>query len=328
MRFSRRSTPSMSIAAGQAVRERLRDERMVGNLAIAAREVLGARELIREHRRQQILGIHALELRGLPSCRCGSAGPRARCSRSSASTRRTIGASSTACVSTSRTVLLDEIPRDLVEREAVHRAERDHDRVLERGGLQLEVEAPAEPLAQRQAPGAIDARAERRMHRRDACRPSRRRNARRSRASSLGSAPSAAFAAAEVVDELLAPRCRFKPSSSTSHATAPAAPPRSMSSAMRLVEPPDRRRQLVAAARRLAEPERNRRRLTLRVRDVDLARLDLLDAIRRVAELEHVAGHALEREVLVQRADRQLARQQHDVVVELIRNRAAVRDRP
>src|SRR5690606_32384306 len=59
---------------------------------------------------------------------------------------------------------------------------------------------------------------------------------------------------------------------------------------------------------------------------VDLAALDLLNAIRRVAELKHVAGHALEREVLVQRADRELVWEQHDVVVELIRNRAAVRD--
>ncbi len=94
----------------------------------------------------------------------------------------------------------------------------------------------------------------------------------------------------------------------------------------RLVELADRARQLVAAARRFAKPERNRRRLAVRVRDVDLALLDFLNAIARVAELEHVAGQALEREVLVQRADRQLARQQHDLVVELIGNRAAVRD--
>ena len=92
----------------------------------------------------------------------------------------------------------------------------------------------------------------------------------------------------------------------------------------RLVQPAHGRRQLVAAARRFAEPKRNRRRLAVRIRDVDLARLDFLDAIRRVAELEHVAGHALEREVLVERPDRQLARQQHDFIVELVGNGAAV----
>jgi hypothetical protein len=95
----------------------------------------------------------------------------------------------------------------------------------------------------------------------------------------------------------------------------------------RVVEPADRARELVRAAESLAEPERDRRRLALRVRDVNLARLDLLDAIRRVAELEDVARHALEREVLVQGSDGRLARQQHDVVVELVGDRTAVRDR-
>src|SRR6185436_5231252 len=94
----------------------------------------------------------------------------------------------------------------------------------------------------------------------------------------------------------------------------------------RLVELTDGARKLAAAARRFAKPERNRRRLAVRVRDVNLALLDFLDAIARVAELKDVAGQALEREVLVQRADGQLARQQHDLVVELVRNRAAVRD--
>ena len=50
---------------------------------------------------------------------------------------------------------------DDFERERVLLAERDHDAVIGGGGLQLEVERPAEALAQRQSPGAIDARAER-----------------------------------------------------------------------------------------------------------------------------------------------------------------------
>jgi hypothetical protein len=45
----------------------------------------------------------------------------------------------------------------------VHGAERQHDRVLEGGGLQLEVEAPAETFSQRESPRAVQARAERRM---------------------------------------------------------------------------------------------------------------------------------------------------------------------
>src|SRR5689334_12292971 len=43
------------------------------------------------------------------------------------------------------------------------RPQRQQQRVLGRRGLQLEVELPAEALAQRESPGAVDARAERRM---------------------------------------------------------------------------------------------------------------------------------------------------------------------
>ena len=52
---------------------------------------------------------------------------------------------------------------DDLERKGVLLAQRDHDAVVGGGGLQLEVERAAEALAQRQAPGAIDARAERRV---------------------------------------------------------------------------------------------------------------------------------------------------------------------
>ena len=62
----------------QAIGERLRHERMIRNLAVAARQILGARELVREHGRQQIFRVRALELRGRASCRCGNAEPRAR----------------------------------------------------------------------------------------------------------------------------------------------------------------------------------------------------------------------------------------------------------
>ena len=47
----------------QAVDDRLRDERMVGNLDVAGGEVLAAGDLIGKDRRQQVLGVHALQLR-------------------------------------------------------------------------------------------------------------------------------------------------------------------------------------------------------------------------------------------------------------------------
>src|SRR5690606_22367590 len=171
-----------------------------------------------------------------------------------------------------------------LEREAVHGAERKHDRILERRGLKLEIEAPAEALAEREPPCLVDPRAVRRVHDEmtvaglvekaledDALvrrQPAERR-----------------FRGTEVVDELRGRGGR-----------------EAVVSAERLgdvargadLEPVidtraklgDRARQLVAAPRGLAEPERNPRRLAARVLDVDLAGLDLADSVRRVAELE------------------------------------------
>src|SRR4030095_2845619 len=56
-----------------------------------------------------------------------------------------------------------QVTRDLVERKTVAVRQRQHDRVLGRRGLQLEIELAAETLAQRQAPGAIQAAAKRRV---------------------------------------------------------------------------------------------------------------------------------------------------------------------
>ena len=86
----------------------------------------------------------------------------------------------------------------------------------------------------------------------------------------------------------------------------------------------DRRGELVAPRRRLADPERQRRRHAAGVLHEYLVHLDLLHAVRGVAELEDVAGHALEREVLADRADAEALGVQHDVVVELVRDHAGV----
>ena len=64
----------------------------------------------------------------------------------------------------------------------------------------------------------------------------------------------------------------------------------------------------------------------MRILDQHLAGLDLRDAVRGVAELKDVARDAFEGEVLVERADAMLLRQQHHVVVELVRDHAGVRD--
>jgi hypothetical protein len=74
----------------------------------------------------------------------------------------------------------------------------------------------------------------------------------------------------------------------------------------------DRERQLVAPARRFAEPERDARRGAVRVLDPDPAGLDAQDAVARVAELEDVAGDALDREVLVDGTDVRALRLEDD----------------
>ena len=74
-----------------------------------------------------------------------------------------IGASSSAWISTCAHARRMQVARDLGELEAVRGGQRQHDVVLGRRRLQLEVELAAEALAQRQAPGAVDAAAVGRM---------------------------------------------------------------------------------------------------------------------------------------------------------------------
>ena len=62
MPSSSRSRPSVSIASLEAIAERLADQRMVGDLALAG-QVLGAGDLVGEDRADQVLGGHARELR-------------------------------------------------------------------------------------------------------------------------------------------------------------------------------------------------------------------------------------------------------------------------
>ena len=64
----------------------------------------------------------------------------------------------------------------------------------------------------------------------------------------------------------------------------------------------------------------------VRVGDAHDAGRHLQHPPRRVAELEDVAGHALDREVLVQRADERVVGLEDDAVVGDLRDRAAGRD--
>ena len=121
-----------------------------------------ARDLIGKHRREQILALHALQLR------------RHLAAADEARQRERRGCVPAPAHAEHRRVeqRLDQhvargvrmqVARDVVERKTVARRQRQDDRILGRRRLQLEIERAAESLAQREAPRAIDAAAERRM---------------------------------------------------------------------------------------------------------------------------------------------------------------------
>ncbi len=139
----------------QAVAQSLPHQRMLGHLALTD-EVLLAGELIRKHHGDEVLGIgtlqrrrHALAVAIAPDGE-GDVGDPAPAPREQRHSEQGLHQN----VAHRRRV---QVVPDLLEREAVGRPERQHDAVLERGRLQLEVEAAAEALAQREPPGAIDA---------------------------------------------------------------------------------------------------------------------------------------------------------------------------
>ena len=88
-----------------------------------------------------------------------------------------------------------------------------------------------------------------------------------------------------------------------------------------------RGREEVCARRRLTKPEGEAGGLAPRVGDPNHARLDPQNLVRHVAELEDVACHALDREVLVQRTDAKALGLEAHLVVEVVWNGPAVGDR-
>ena len=95
----------------------------------------------------------------------------------------------------------------------------------------------------------------------------------------------------------------------------------------RFAQPRNTEGKLLAAPRRLADPERNRRRRALRILHAQLAGgFDLQDAIRGIAQLEHIARKAFDREILVYGADDETLRFKDHLIVGGIGDRAAGTD--
>ncbi len=297
---------------------------MVGHLALAD-EVLGTGDLIREDGRDQVFRAHPRELR---RHLLAAAEPRQR--------ERDAGNPSPARDEHRRIEHgLDEdwphgrrmqVARDLSQLKAVRRRQRQHDVVLGRRCLQLKIELSAEALAQCEAPRAVDAAAERRVD--DELHAAgfieeplehdlvlRRQGAKRR------------VARAQVVDDLSGGRL-----GETEPIDQPAQGARSGRVGLQTArdlgpKSRDGGGQLIAPAWRLAQPERQGRRRAMGVLDADDAALDAQDAIGGIAELEDVACRALDGEVFIDGADDLRLRFEQHLVVGIIGDRAAGRQR-
>src|SRR5512138_3240652 len=88
-------------------------------------------------------------------------------------------------------------------------------------------------------------------------------------------------------------------------------------------QPRHRSRQLVCASWRFPKPEWNRRRFAMRVLHAHDTPLYTDDAIRGIAQLEDIARHALDCEVLIDGSDEMSVRLEHHLIIGCVRNRAA-----
>ncbi|MCW0461171.1 hypothetical protein NB717_002239 [Xanthomonas sacchari] len=295
----------------QAVAQGLRHQRVLGNLALAD-QVLRAGHLVGKHRGQQILGLHPLQLR------------RDLAPAGEARQRQRIGGVPAPAHAEQRRVqqrLYQHVQRrrgaqiacHLVQGEAVPGRQRQHDRVLGRGRLQLEIEGAAEALAQGQAPGAVDAAAvdavDHQLGAAGGIEEAFQHDALLGRQGAQRR-----MRAAQVIDDLLRGGGVQR-----QRAAQPLQRLRRAALLQRLrdfgPQPRHAQRQRVAAPGRLADPERDVGRCAARVLHPHPPRFHAQDAVAGVAELEHVATQALHREILVDRADGLRLRLQHHAVV-------------
>ena len=185
--------------------------------------------------------------------------------------------------------------------ETVRLAQRQHDRVLRGGRLQLEVERAAEALAQGEPEGAVDPCTERRVDDElhsagfvEEALEHQRIDRRQTAQHGLGGC--------EIFDELL-PRPQFD--AETLHGVVDGS---SDSLAGHLgqqrldgfPQPRHCRGELGRAGRRLAEPERDAGRLTLGVLDPDAARPGRAGCGQARCQAGEAPPEALDREILVE----------------------------
>ena len=315
----------------QGVVDGLAYERVVRDFTDAG-HVFGARVLVGKHDRSEVFGLHALDGRGhlAPG-------------RPTRHRQRHVGVPAPADGEDGRVQQglgqhvargpAVQVRRDFVEVEAVRLPERQHDGVFGGRGLQLEVEPPAEPLAQGQAPGAVDPPAERAVD--DELHPARLvEETFDDRAVRGRHRPQRGLTRGQILHELARRGGR-----QTDLIADPAGDRLDRGRGVCRLgcftdSPADRRpqarhrgRQRRAACGRLTQPERHGRRLPAGVLHADTVELDPQNAPRMQAELEDVAGQALDGEVFVHGADGRAARLQDDAVVGVLRDGAGVEQR-
>ena len=315
----------------QAVVKRLRDERVIGNLSFAD-DVFQTCDLIRKHRAEQIFAAHALNLRcdflaaghAWQRQRGGGVPAPAHAEQRGIQQRLNQHIPSTARVQEAAHV---------IERKAVAGGEREHDGVFAGGGLQFEIEAATETLAQRQPPGFVDAAAERavddELHRAgfieeafDAQDGGGGQEAERDLRMQKVLGKLACGAGVEF-------HFAAKPVDGAAQACFDGLAAFALGEALRQGFAQTRHAggKFIAAPRRLADPERDRGRCALRVFHAQPVGFHLQDAIGRVTKLEHVAAQAFDREILMYRADNRAGRFQHHEVISGVGNGAAGAER-
>jgi hypothetical protein len=142
----------------QTVRDRLLHERMIGDFAIAG-DILEAGGGVGKCRSHEVVGFHPLDLRRHPPA-----------SAVAQDRQRDRGVPAPARLEHRRVEdglhqdvanrVGVKIAEDVGERKRVLGTERQQERVLGGRGLQLEIELPAEALAEREAPRPVDPAAE------------------------------------------------------------------------------------------------------------------------------------------------------------------------
>ena len=126
-------------------------------------QVFGAGDLVREHRRDQVFGAHPLERRR-HLLAAAKTRQRERDAGNPAPARGKHRRVEHGLDQKVAHRVRMQVTSDCRELEAVARRQRQHDRVLRRRGLQLEVELGAKTFAKSESPCPVDPAAVRRMN--------------------------------------------------------------------------------------------------------------------------------------------------------------------